>query len=83
MKGGKVLIKITRVILSIITIALSVYSLISKNFELMPYLMLCLGSVMFMTGVAELQKDRKGFGYMSIVASLFVFFVSVYGFLLN
>ncbi|MDM5312293.1 DUF3953 domain-containing protein [Peribacillus frigoritolerans] len=35
-----------------------------------------------MTGLSELQKDRKGFwGYMNIVISLFIFFVSIQGFL--
>lgn len=78
------LIKIIRVILGIIVIVLSGYSLLTKNFELMPYLMLFLGSLILTTGVIELQKDRKGFwGYMSIIVSLFIFFVSIKGFLIK
>ncbi|MDQ7862077.1 DUF3953 domain-containing protein [Peribacillus frigoritolerans] len=76
--------KIVRVILAIIVLALSAYQLITENFELMPYSMLFLGTMMLVTGLAELQKDRKGFwGYMSIVVSLFFFFVSIQGFLIN
>lgn len=76
--------KILRIILVIIVIALSIYILISRNFELMPFMMLFLGAFMLLTGLAELQKDRKGFvGYMSIIVSLFIFFVSAQGFLLN
>ena len=50
----------------------------------MPYSMLFLGAIMLVTGLAELQKDRKGFSeYMSIVVSSFLFFVSILGFLMN
>ncbi|MFS0605579.1 DUF3953 domain-containing protein [Peribacillus frigoritolerans] len=73
-----------RIILAIIVLALSAYQLITENFELMPYSMLFLRSIMLVTGLAELQKDRKGFwGYMSIVVSSFLFFVSIQGFLVN
>ncbi|MET3317557.1 DUF3953 domain-containing protein [Peribacillus butanolivorans] len=76
--------KIVRIILAIIVLALSAYQLITWNFELMPYSMLFLGAIMLVTGLAELQKDRKGFsGYMSIVVSSFLFFVSILGFLMN
>ncbi|MFS0762324.1 DUF3953 domain-containing protein [Peribacillus sp. 1P06PB] len=37
--------------------------------------MFFLGAYLLVTGLAELQKDRKGFwGYMNIVVSLFLFF---------
>lgn len=76
--------KIIRIILGIIVIALSSYSLISRNFELMPFMMLFLGAFMLVTGLSEIQKDRKRFeGYMFIIVSLFIFFVSIQGFLLN
>ncbi|MDM5360718.1 DUF3953 domain-containing protein [Peribacillus sp. ACCC06369] len=72
-----------RVILAIVVIVISSYSLITEA-ELMPYYMLFLGALILVTGFAELQKDRKGFwGYMNIVISLFVFFVSIQGFLMN
>nr|WP_255349290.1 DUF3953 domain-containing protein [Paenisporosarcina sp. HGH0030] len=46
--------------------------------------MLFLGAFMLVTGLFELQKDRKRFeGYMFIIVSLFIFFVSIQGFLLN
>ncbi|MGG0654953.1 DUF3953 domain-containing protein [Rummeliibacillus pycnus] len=76
--------KIIRVLLGIIVIAFSSYGLISENFELMPFMMLFLGAFMLATGLVELQKDRKRFeGYMCIIVSLFIFFVSIKGFLLN
>ncbi|WP_458355335.1 DUF3953 domain-containing protein [Peribacillus frigoritolerans] len=71
-----------KIILALVVILLSGYSLITQTFELMPYYMFFLGAFMLMSGLAELQKDRKGFwGYMNIVISLFIFFVYIPDFL--
>ncbi|WP_048685438.1 DUF3953 domain-containing protein, partial [Bacillus sp. 220_BSPC] len=57
-----------RIILAIVVIVLSGYSLIAQTLELMPYYMFSLGAFMLVTGFVEIQKDRKGFwGYMNIV----------------
>ncbi|MFA1712590.1 DUF3953 domain-containing protein [Peribacillus frigoritolerans] len=74
-----------RIILAIVVIVLSSYSLITKSkTELMPYCLFFLGTLILVTGLAELQKNREGFvGYMSIVVSLFVFFVSIKIFLMQ
>ncbi|MFF2501365.1 DUF3953 domain-containing protein [Peribacillus sp. NPDC058075] len=75
--------KIVRIMLTIIVLALSAYLLITENFEFMPYLMLISGAIMLVRGLAELQKDRKG-GFLGfVVVSLFLFFVSIQGFLMN
>ncbi|MGG0287099.1 hypothetical protein ABEY41_18635 [Peribacillus butanolivorans] len=67
--------KMVRIILTIVVIVLSGYSLITQTFELFPYYMFFLGAFMLVTGLAELLKDRKGFwGYMNIAISLFIFF---------
>jgi uncharacterized membrane protein len=77
-------IKICRITLAIIVICLSLFSLITQNFELMPYLLLFLAVFMLVAGLAEFQKDSKEFsGYISIIVSLFVFIASIKGFLLN
>ncbi|KHF40511.1 DUF3953 domain-containing protein [Halalkalibacter okhensis] len=70
--------KILRSIFSVIVIVLAGYSLFTQNFEFMPYLMLILSFSVLLTGVIELQKDKKAFwGYFSIFSSLFVFYVSI------
>ncbi|AMM94537.1 DUF3953 domain-containing protein [Peribacillus simplex] len=75
--------KIVRIILGIIVIALSATQLITGNSELLPYTMLFLGLMMLVIGFIELQKDRKGFGgYMCLAVSLFVFYVATQGFLI-
>ncbi|WP_162878882.1 DUF3953 domain-containing protein [Peribacillus butanolivorans] len=64
-----------RIILTIVVIVSSGYSLITQTFELFPYYMFFLGALTLVTGLAELQKDRKGFwGYLNIAISLFIFF---------
>ncbi|MED3908378.1 DUF3953 domain-containing protein [Peribacillus simplex] len=75
--------KKVKVILVIFVLALSAYQLITGNFELMPYSMLFLGAIMLVTGLVELQEDRKGGFLGCVVVSLFLFFVSMQGFFLN
>lgn len=55
------LLKISKAIIAIIVIGFSSYLLITKNFELIPYLMLFLAVFMLVTGLVEHQRDRKGF----------------------
>ncbi|WP_427138848.1 DUF3953 domain-containing protein [Psychrobacillus psychrodurans] len=70
--------KVSRVLLGIIVIVFSSYILISKNYELMPFMMLLLGTLMLVSGIVELQKDRKKFeGYLFIIVSLFIFLVFI------
>ncbi|MED4696919.1 DUF3953 domain-containing protein [Peribacillus frigoritolerans] len=73
--------KIVRIILAIIVLALSAYQLITETF-VMPYLMF-VGAFMLVTGLVELQKDRKGGFLGCVVVSLFLFFVSIQGFLMD
>ncbi|MFJ7994422.1 DUF3953 domain-containing protein [Peribacillus frigoritolerans] len=75
--------KIVRIILAIIVLALSAFQLITGSFEVMPYSMLFVGALMLVIGLAELQKDRKGGFLGCVVVSLFLFFVSIQGFLMN
>ena len=81
---GYKLVKLTRIIFVLIIISLSTYSLISRNFDTMPFVMMLLGAFMLLTGLSELQKDRKKFeGYLFIVVSLFIFSVTILGLLLD
>lgn len=76
--------KILRFILSVVGVVLAGFMLISQSFGFMSYLMLVVGISILITGVIGLQKDTKAFwGYMSIIVSLFVFFVTIQGFVLN
>ncbi|WP_308017484.1 YczI family protein [Alkalihalobacillus deserti] len=62
---------------------MSGYGLITKNYGLQPYTMLFAGLLMLIVGLIEFKKERKEYGYLSIIVSIFLFFVSFQGFLLN
>ncbi len=78
------MLKTLRILLSISGLALALFGLITKNFEYMPYLMMVLSFFIMITGVIELQKDKKAFwGYISIGVSGFAFYVAIQGFILS
>ncbi|MGB6407645.1 MAG: DUF3953 domain-containing protein, partial [Planococcus donghaensis] len=71
-------------ILQIVGVGIAAYVLWSQNFSLMPYVMLTLGMLMLIAGFERIQNDRKEFwGYMFVITSLFLFFVSAQGFIVN
>jgi hypothetical protein len=80
---GNILLKIVKIILAIIVVALYAYQLITGSVELMPYSMLFLAAILLITGLEETQKDRKGGFLRYVVVSLFLFFVSMLGFLMD
>lgn len=79
MEGEKML-KILRIISSVIAFALAGYSLITKNFEFMPYMLLFLGLSVLVTGVLELKAKRKTSAIISFLAVAFAFFVVIYAY---
>lgn len=67
-----------RILSAIVVIALSSYTLLSKNDERLPVMLLCLGMHTLLTGLIERGRNRKAFwGNMNIMVSLFVFIVSI------
>lgn len=65
--------KITRILLGVIVIAFSSYILISRNYELMPFVMLLFGTFMLLSGLVELQKDRKNLKDICLLLFLYLF----------
>ncbi|WP_039043904.1 DUF3953 domain-containing protein [Sporosarcina sp. ZBG7A] len=74
------MLKIINFSLAIVVITVSAYSLITKDFSLMPYMMIALGLFMLGLGISEFQKKQKTNAIMIIFASTFIFFVSIYTF---
>ncbi len=65
-----------------IVIAISGYGLITNDKELQPFMLLSLGALMFVIGINELKKDKKGiWGYLSIAIFAFTWFTSIQIFL--
>lgn len=70
--------------MNVIVIVFAAYVLSAQNFTLMPYVMLTMGIFMLVAGFEKIQKDRKEFwGYMFVIVSLFILFVSAQGFIVN
>jgi len=66
-----------RIVLAIIGFVLGGYILISSNYEVLPYMMFFIGAMLLDLGIAEIKQNRKNMGIVSIIGSLFVFYVSV------
>lgn len=67
---------IVKIFLGSIVFIIATYSLLTET-ELMPYYSFFLGAFILVTGIAELQKDRKSWGYINICISLLVFYASI------
>lgn len=77
------MLKILRIVLSIIVVILAGYALITENYIVMPYMMFFMGAMLVVTGIAEIKAERKQMGIISIIASIFIFYVSVQGLFIN
>jgi len=73
-------LKITRIILSAITLLLAGYGLFTQNFVLQPLMIFFMGLLILVMGLDEFKKGRKGFGYLCIAVAIFI---SLESFFLN
>lgn len=71
-------LKISRIILSVITVLLAGYGLLTKNFMLQPLMVFFLGLLILVMGLDEFRKGRKGFGYLCIAIAIFISFESFF-----
>lgn len=69
--------KIMRITLALLVIALSTYGLITKSLNLIPIMMFSLGVLMVVSGLDEFKKGRKVYFYLNIAVALFLFFFSI------
>ena len=70
--------KVLRIILAIVVIALSSYGLITGTTGvIIPYVLLSIGLMLLVTGVTEFQK-RKPTAFTLFLAAVFSLFVAIY-----
>ncbi|WP_068677554.1 DUF3953 domain-containing protein [Oceanobacillus sp. Castelsardo] len=75
--------RLLRIVLSVVTVVLALYGLITRNFDLSPYMMLSLSTLLLIIGIDEIKKHGKAsWGYINIIVSLFGYYVSIQGFLI-
>lgn len=70
--------KIIRVILAIVVVSLSSYSVIIGEYGTMPYIQLLLGMMFLVWGINEFQENRKATAILLLLTSGFSLFVGVY-----
>jgi hypothetical protein len=80
-KGCDKLLKVLHIILSITVISIAGYSLITDDFNLQPFMMFFLSLTMLVMGIREFLKGNKSYGWLGIVAFIFIFYVSIQTFL--
>lgn len=73
---------ILRVLLSIVTIAVALYGLITDNFEYQPVMMLSMGLTIFVMGLQEFKQNKKQQGWLFMIIFAFSLFVFIQSFIL-
>ncbi|MER2171013.1 MAG: YczI family protein [Psychrobacillus psychrodurans] len=70
------MLKVMMAIFGGIVFSLSVYSLITGENHVMPYIMFFFGVMALVAGISELKEKRKTTAVISFLVSAFVLFVS-------
>lgn len=70
-----------RIFFGLLTVAISTYSLYTKDATLMPYTQLSLALMFIFIGISERKAGRKDMGMTSFFVSGFLFFVVILLFL--
>ncbi|MEO4053963.1 YczI family protein [Solibacillus sp. CAU 1738] len=74
------MLKVMRIIFTVIGAGLGVYALITDKFQVMPLMLFSLGAMMLLTGISELKEKRMTMAIISFLSAAFALFVCVYTF---
>jgi len=81
LKGWKVMMRILTIVFAIIAISLSVYGLITRDYQLNFLMILFLGLSMLTLGMSEFQNKRKASALFLIGVFLFLTYASIQSFI--
>ncbi|MBS9806008.1 YczI family protein [Bacillus toyonensis] len=70
------MIKGVRITLSLIALSIAIYSFMSSNRDVMPYMFIFLGLLAFTIGIEEIKKERKSSGTFAFIAGAGALFLS-------
>ena len=70
------LLTILHILLTVLTLGLALFALLTQNFDYQYYTLLSMGLMILVMGIKELRKEKKGFAYFIILAAAFVLFVA-------
>lgn len=75
------MLTIIRIILALSVIILASYGLITQDFRFQSLMMFSLSLMMLVIAISEFKKNRKGYGWISAIAFVFLLVVSLQGLL--
>ena len=79
--GGGRGMKIAGLVFAAIVLVLSIYSLITRNFIVMPYVQLFNGLMFLVLGIIQFRENYKLLGVFLLTVSAFSLYVSGTGFM--
>ncbi|MDM5236465.1 YczI family protein [Bacillus cereus] len=71
------MLKGVRITFSLIALSIAIYSFISDNRNIMPYMFLPLGLMAFTIGIEEIKKNRNSSGTLAFLAGAGALFLSL------
>lgn len=72
------MLKALQLILSIITVGLALYIMLTYSYQLLSFLNILLGLTMLVLGAIEWQKRKKTSAWLLFLVALFSWFVGIY-----
>lgn len=72
------MLKALQLILSIITVGLALYIMLTRNYQFLSFLNILLGLTMLVLGAIEWQKRKKTSAWLLFLVALFSWFVGIY-----
>ncbi|PEF43862.1 hypothetical protein CON22_24920 [Bacillus cereus] len=69
---------ILRIVFSLASALLAIYSLISNDFKLIPLILICLGISNLIQGISDFREGRKPFAYTYFPVTIPLLFVRIY-----
>lgn len=70
------LLTILHILLTVLTLGLALFALLTQNFDYQYYTLLSMGLMILVMGIKELRKEKKGFAYFIILAAAYILFVA-------
>ncbi|MBJ8028056.1 DUF3953 domain-containing protein [Bacillus cereus group sp. N21] len=71
------MLKIARITFALIALALSIYSFITDNRDIMLYMFITLGLMSFTMSIEELREQKKVSGTMCFLVGAIVLFIAI------
>ena len=75
------MLKMIKILLSLIVIGLAICVIITKKFIFLSFELFVLGGILLLSGSLEFKANRKVNGLISFLTAAFILFVAIYTFI--